>query len=61
MYEKYEKLRTAAGFTDYAVAKTLCFSQTTLSDWKAGRSTPKADKLRQIAQLLKCRIDDFFD
>lgn len=56
-YETYAMLRDAAGLTDYQVAKLAGISRPTLSDWKAGRYTPKDDKRRKIAEVLGVSID----
>lgn len=58
MYEKYAKLRDAKGLTDYAVAQALGIAPSTLSDWKNGRTVPKADKLKLIAELFGVHIED---
>lgn len=58
MYEKYAKLREEKGMTDYAVSVQTGIAQSTLSDWKNGRSTPKADKLKLIAELFGVHIED---
>lgn len=52
MYEIFAKLMKANGCTAYQVSKTTGIAQSTLSDWKSGKSVPKADKLQ--------KIDDFF-
>ena len=38
---------------------TTGISQSTLSDWKTGRATPKADKLCKIAEYFDVTIDYF--
>lgn len=52
MYEIYAQIRDQRGLTDYAVAKACGFNPTTLSDWKAGKYTPKTDKIAKIAAFL---------
>ena len=49
MYEIYCKLRDEKGLSDYKVAQDLGFSRSTFSQWKAGSSQPKRDKLQKIA------------
>lgn len=61
MYETYAKLRDAKGFTDYSVAQKTGIGASTLSDWKTGKTTPKADKLLLIARLLGCTIEDLME
>lgn len=58
MYEVYAKLRDAKGLTDYAVGKATGIASSSMSDWKAGRSNPKVDKLFRIARLLGVTIED---
>lgn len=57
MYNKYAELRDKAGVTDYEVAKRTGVSTATLSNWKAGRYTPKADKIKKIATYFGVGIE----
>ena len=59
MYERYCKLRDAKGLTDYKVAKLAGIGQSTLSDWKKGRSAPKNEKLKKILDVLGVTMDAF--
>jgi len=52
MYEIYEKLRDAKGYTNADVGRATGVSTATLSQWKTGRYTPKMDKLEKIATFL---------
>ena len=58
VYEKYAALRDAKGVTDYAVSVATGIVASTFSDWKAGRSKPKADKLLKIAEYFDVSIED---
>lgn len=58
MYEKYARLRDANGMTDYAVAKLTGISPSTLTDWKKGRTVPKVDKLKILAELFGVTIEE---
>ena len=58
MYQNYVKLRDQHGLTDYEVAKRAGFTNATLSNWKAGRYTPKLDKIKAIADVLGVTIDE---
>lgn len=49
MYEIFSELLQKYGVTPYKVSKETGVSQSTLSDWKRGISTPKPDKLQKIA------------
>ena len=48
-YEIFENLLAMHKTTVYRVAKETGISATTFTDWKNGRSTPKIDKLKRIA------------
>lgn len=52
-YDIYRKLMTRDGVSSATVSKATGIGQATLSDWKAGRSEPKADKLRVIADYFQ--------
>lgn len=53
MYEIFEKLCNQHNVTPYRVCKETGITTATISNWKAGRYVPKADKLQKIA--------DYFD
>jgi transcriptional regulator with XRE-family HTH domain len=57
-YERYAELRDQRGLTDYAVSKAIDITQSTLSDWKNARYTPKLDKLLKIAKLFGMSLDE---
>ena len=57
MYEMFVKLAQKHNVTAYKVAKETGISQATFSDWKRGRSTPKPDKLRKIADFFGVSVD----
>lgn len=59
MYSAYAKIRDEREMTDYAVAKALGFSPSTLSDWKNGIYKPKVDKLLKISQLFGVPLEYF--
>lgn len=56
MYEIYCKLRDERGVRDADVAKTTGISKSTFSDWKSGRSKPKNEKLKKIADYFGVTI-----
>lgn len=58
-YEKYAQLREQKGVNDLRVATDTGMSPSTLYDWKAGRYTPKADKLVALAAYFEVPIDYF--
>ena len=51
MYEIYCKLRDERGLKDSDVVKATGITKSTFSDWKSGRSKPKQDKLKKIADF----------
>lgn len=56
MYEIYARLRDEKGLNDYRVSKAVGISAASLSDWKHGKSTPKADKLQRLADYFGVSI-----
>ena len=52
MYEIYEKILRERGLRGADVTRATGIASSTLTDWKKGRSTPKADKLMLIADFL---------
>lgn len=57
MYEIFEKLCEEKGITPYRVCKETGITTATISNWKAGRYTPKQDKLQKIAEFLGVTIE----
>lgn len=57
MYEIFSKLLQKHGVTPYKVSKETGVSQSTLSDWKRGLSTPKLDKLQKIADYFGVTVN----
>lgn len=57
MYENFKKLLSEKKITPYKVAKETGISQSTLSDWKNGKSSPKYDKLIRIANYLNVDVN----
>lgn len=60
-YSRYEELKAKAGKTDYAIAKDTGISAVTLSDWKKGLYTPKADKLFILAKYFGVPMEYFLE
>ena len=57
MYEIFEQLLQKYNITPYKVAKETGVTQSTLSDWKRGRSTPKSDNMKKIADYFGVTVD----
>lgn len=61
MYEKYAKLRDKKSITDYRVSEDTKITKSTFSDWKSGRSNPKIDKLKILADYFGVSIEYFLE
>ncbi len=61
MYEKYVRLKKTKGVTDYRVSEDTGITKSTFSDWKSGRSTPKVDKLKILADYFGVSIEYFLE
>ena len=56
-YERLEALLKAHHTSVYRLSKETGISPSTFSDWKSGRSSPKADKRRRIAEYFGISTD----
>lgn len=61
MYKKFQSLLDKTNKTPYQVSKDTGVSQSTLSDWKNGRSKPKFDKLMILAKYFGVPVEYFAD
>lgn len=61
LYKKFESLLETRGKTAYQVSKATDIPASTFSDWKSGRSTPKIDKIKKIADYFGVSIEYFYD
>lgn len=61
MYEVYQKLLDEKGLKNADVARATGISNMTLSDWKRGKSVPKSDKMRKIAEYLNVSVEYLLD
>ncbi|MDL2276593.1 helix-turn-helix domain-containing protein [Breznakia sp. OttesenSCG-928-G09] len=59
LYKKFLKLLKKKNVTVYQLSKDTGISQSTLSDWKRGVSTPKIDKLQILANYFGVPIEYF--
>ena len=57
MYDIFEQLLQKYGVSAYKVAKETGVTQSTLSDWKRGRSTPKSENMKKLADYFGVSID----
>lgn len=61
MYKKFALLLEKSNKTTYRVAKDTGMSPTVFSDWKSGRSKPKVDKLKILADYFGVSIEYFLE
>ena len=61
MYKKFACLLEKSNKTSYQVSKETGIAQSVLSDWKRGRSTPKSDKLKILADYFGVSIEYFLE
>lgn len=61
MYEKFAELLEKTNKTAYRVSKETGIPQSVLSDWKRGRSKPKAEKLKILADYFGVSIEYFLE
>ena len=59
-WELFEKMRIAKGVTAYQIAKECGIAQSVLSNWKAGRFTPKEDKIKKLAAYFDVPVSYFY-
>lgn len=57
MYEIFEQLLQKYGVTPYKVSKETGVSQSSLSDWKLGKITPKTSTLQKVADYFGVSLD----
>jgi len=57
-YSRLEQLLKTHKTTVYQVAKATGIAASTFTDWKNGRSVPKADKLARIADFFSISLDE---
>ncbi len=57
MYEVFENLLKEKNVSSYRVSKDTGVTQTALSNWKTGKSTPTAKTLQKIADYFGVTID----
>lgn len=61
LYEKFKELVEAKGVTVHKVAVATGIPYTCLADWKSGRSQPKADKLKKLADYFGVTLNYFVE
>ena len=61
MYEKFVELLDKFNKTTYQVSKDTGIGQNVFSNWKTGRSKPKTDKLKILADYFGVSIEYFLE
>lgn len=61
MYEKFAELLAKYNKTAYQVSKDTGIGENVFSYWKSGRSKPKVDKLKILADYFGVSIEYFLD
>ena len=61
MYSKLEKLLKRERISASALAREMGFSHTTFSDWRAGKSRPKLDKITLLCKRFNVPLDYFYE
>lgn len=57
MYEVFEQLLQKHGVSPYKVSKDTGVTQTSLSNWKTGKSTPTTKTLQRLADYFGVTLD----
>ncbi|MEC4272918.1 helix-turn-helix transcriptional regulator [Adlercreutzia sp. R25] len=60
-YENFERICRQNATSPSAMAIALGKNKSAASAWKSNGTIPKADELQKLADLLHCRVADFFD
>ena len=61
MYEKFAELLAKSNKTTFRVSKDTSIPQNVFSNWKTGKSKPKADKLKILADYFGVSIEYFLE
>lgn len=61
MYKKFAMLLEKTNKTTYQVSKDTGIAQNVFSNWKTGRSKPKVDKLKILAEYFDVSIEYFLE
>jgi repressor LexA len=61
MYERFLTILEKSGFNTADVAKVTGIHPSTFTDWKKGKSSPKADKLKNLADFFGVPLSYFLE
>lgn len=56
-YARFYEIISKKGITPYSISKNVGIATSTLSDWKNGKSMPKSDKIKKIADYIGADAD----
>lgn len=60
-YQCFQNLLNLTGKTVYQVSKATGISASTFTDWKHGRSVPKINKIKKIADFFEVGVNYFYN
>ena len=60
-YKVYVELRDKKGVSDYRVSRETGITKSTFSDWKSGRSNPKIEKIKKLADYFGVPVEYFYE
>lgn len=55
-----KELRIRQGITQLQLSEKMGITQATVALWESGDNYPRADKLPEIARVLRCTVNDLF-
>lgn len=61
MYDVFDELMKSRKMNPTEVSRQTKIPRSMFTDWKNGRSTPKADKLKILADFFGVSVDVFYD
>lgn len=61
LYDKFQQLLTERNVTAYRVGKETELPSSLFTEWKKGKSKPKVDKLKKIADYFGVTIEYFLE
>jgi len=61
MYDVFDELMKSRKMNPTEVSRQTKIPRSMFTDWKNGRSTPKADKLKTLADFFGVSVDVFYD
>ena len=56
--KKLIKIRKLNKFSQIDLAKKLGVKSNTISQWESGKRRPDIEKLKKLAEIFNCKVDD---